>query len=468
MRWICSIMLVMVAFLALGGVQPVAADDAPPWYAQGASVEASEAMTNVQMVSEMVVLTVDKMSESETAEWSGIRPMIGRVEATFVMRNQGATEESFEVWFPLVGSAGYDVTQAVRGVPPIKNFAVWVNGIPVPTTQKEGPGPWEKVVPWATWPVTFPPGQDVILRNTYDTVPFVIFPPYGSFSYILETGAGWHGPIGEATIIYRFPYEVNEFTVLHCNGDLFSPPDSATLTISDTDVTWRFTDLEPTSDDNICLAALSQQAWEELTAAQRDVATNPNSPEVHLRLARALVAALPRYLYLPDIILLGNSAALAELAKTSYERALELEPENVDIYVEYLEFLWELTPYNEPLADNFLLTLERALEIAPEDKRLLQFHDRIAERQSYLSTPTSRPTSKAVPTFIPSAMPPQTAGPGPSLAPTPTPTRSPLATQVPAPPLNGGNMSVTALLVLGALLCVLLWGWRVVSLRRKR
>ena len=97
MRRTGSIVLVMVAFLAMGGVQPVAADDAPPWYAQGASVETSEAMTNVQMVSETVVLTMHKMSEVETKEWLGVWPMIAHVEATFVMRNQGTIEESFEM-----------------------------------------------------------------------------------------------------------------------------------------------------------------------------------------------------------------------------------------------------------------------------------------------------------------------------------------------------------------------------------
>ncbi|MFN2272856.1 MAG: hypothetical protein ACK2US_18585 [Anaerolineae bacterium] len=41
-----------VVVLALDPILPAAADVAPPWYAQGASVETSEAATNVQMVSE--------------------------------------------------------------------------------------------------------------------------------------------------------------------------------------------------------------------------------------------------------------------------------------------------------------------------------------------------------------------------------------------------------------------------------
>ena len=174
------ILLLAVALLVLASTLPIAADAAPPWYAQGASVEASESATNVQMVSENVLLTVESRQD-ETFSDLAASYMVGRVEATFVMRNQGTEEESFKVWFPLTGGDYLD--------DPVENFAVWVDDVPAVMSEEKGKGPWKMSVPWATWSVTFPPGQDVILHVAYDVLP-IGYSPYGTFSYILETGAG--------------------------------------------------------------------------------------------------------------------------------------------------------------------------------------------------------------------------------------------------------------------------------------
>ena len=106
--------------------------------------------------------------------------------------------------------------------------------------------PWEQPPLWATWPVTFPPGETVVLAVSYD-LRATGYMPYGEFVYILESGAGWWGTIGEGTITVRLPYDVNEFNV---------PPDSISPAMDDfeitgTDAIWHFTDLEPTRGDNI-------------------------------------------------------------------------------------------------------------------------------------------------------------------------------------------------------------------------
>ena len=96
-------------------------------------------------------------------------------------------------------------------------------------------------------------------------------------------------------------------------------------------------------------------------AAREEAATNPDAVAARLRLARALNAALSfRYGLNPN----GGSLTLDNETEAAYLRALELAPEDVEIYVEYL--LW-LQLFPEPgapvLQDNLLPTLERALEL---------------------------------------------------------------------------------------------------------
>jgi hypothetical protein len=471
------ILLLAVVLLLLVPTLPTAADAAPPGYAQGASVETSESATNVQMVSENVLLTVESRQD-ETLSDLAASYMIGRVEATFTMRNQGTEEESFTVWFPLAGGDYLDG--------PIENFATWVNDVPAVIDQEKGKGPWKRSVPWATWSVTFPPGQDVVLRVAYDALPIGYF-PYGTFSYILETGAGWHGPIGEGTVTIRFPHEINESNTVLGGDELWGStvlPSPGTFTLSGNEAVWHFTDLDPTGYDNIRLTFMAPQVWEEITAAQRDVATNPTSLEAYLRLACALEAAL---WFKDGLLPIGDNVALAESAKAAYERALELAPNDVTIHVEYLHLLWNCTGWYDPLPENFRPTLKRALKLAPDDKRPQRIQNMVIEKESFLDrrsataiptyTPVPMPSPESVfqvdPTVIsPTTLPPATiqssvaSSPAPTL--TPTPSSSPVATPIATPSQEGRSTSMTPLLVLCAVLGVLFVGWRATSLQSKR
>jgi hypothetical protein len=426
-------------------------------------------MTHVQMMSEEILLVVQEAPEEIPTN----RRMIGHVEATFVMRNQGTEGESFDVWFPLVNVSHFE---QVWG--PVENFAAWVNGVPAETSLNEGSGPWDKTVPWATWPVTFPPGQDVVLRNTYDVAPFA-GSTYGSFGYVLETGAGWHGPIGEAAITFRLPYKVNESnTVLHHPYHFWHLPHPDAFTISGTDVTWHFSDLEPTQDDNIYLTVLAPSLWEEIIAAQHDVAAMADSPEAHLRLARASVAVLSFRAGLEPI---GNSIALAELAEMSYERALELAPKDVEIHVKYCELLWLLWDTDDSLPEDLLPGLERALELAPNNERLLEIKDWVTQAQHRRERPTPTAALTPPPTFTLVSTRTPTSGPThtPTYVATPTIMPAPPRTSVPAltiPPIiptsipksdGGGNLSI-ALASSGVLLGILLVALGVILSRGRR
>ncbi len=141
--------------------------------------------------------------------------MLGHVEATFVLRNHGAAAESFAVWSPLAAAPGADDWGDDR----VANFAAWVNGAPATISEQQCPGQRDRPASWATWPVTFPAGRDVTLRVTYDTQP-VGYKPWGTFYYVLETGAGWWGTIGTGTVTVRLPYPVDaNNTVLDSEHD---------------------------------------------------------------------------------------------------------------------------------------------------------------------------------------------------------------------------------------------------------
>jgi tetratricopeptide (TPR) repeat protein len=323
----------------------------------------------------------------------------GQVEAYFVMRNQGESEESFDVWFPLGASSIYDAQE-------ITNFSVWVDGVSVPVSNELQNDPINnQPVPWATWPTTFPPGQDVVLRVTYDMTS-TEWEPFFTYHYILETGAGWWGPIGEGTITFRLPYEVNSSNTVLELDQPNACVNPGYFVVSGSDVIWSFSELEPTPADNVCLTIVRPALWQGITAARDEAAANPDSPEAHLRLARLQAAALP---YMKGIfgavMYVGDSVDKAELALAAYERVLELDPTNIDIYVEYLELLAMVfePDYETWLHANRLYsTLEQTLRLAPDNERLRSIAERVQQIESIRNSPPA-PSTPVLPTPTPTA-----------------------------------------------------------------
>jgi cell division septation protein DedD len=396
----------------------------------------------------------------------------GKVEATFVMRNQGDEQEAFDVWFPLS-----DVEATLGDL--VRDFHAWIDGVPAEVSEIEVTVD-DVQIPWATWPVTFPPGQDVVLRVTY-AISAVGERPYHTFHYVLETGAGWWGTIGQGTITYRLPYEVNETNAV-LGG---ARPDW--FTVSGSDVVWQFTDLEPTADDNVRLTVLSIPVYQELVAARE--AADPDDVASVIRLARAAEAGL---YYRYGLIPIGNSEALVEEVDAAYLRALELSPEDIDLYVEYLDWLIGLPPPGEPVSEKACPVLARVMQLAPDHRGVIGAQRWIARAgpcdvpmpatatPTATRTPTPVPTSTVSPT--PTATPTSTAEPTPTASPTPTetPTSTATATTVPAPtpsatalptatavpqPTRGRGPCASSMVVLGS--AAILVPWAVLAQRRQ-
>jgi hypothetical protein len=422
--------------------QMARANVAPPWAAQGASVDPGETPTHVRMVSEEVLLTIAGREQETDDPHLASNFMASHVEATFVMRNQGTEAESFDVWFPLTTSDGFGPSNEVQ------NFAAWVDGVPVEVSESPGRGllDFEESVPWAIWPTTFPPGQDVILRVTYDVLP-VGYRPFGDFHYILETGVGWQGTIGEATITIRLPYPVTPESVTLDPAVSYHAPSPGGFQVRDNEVVWHFTDLEPTNDDNVLLNVLEPGRWQALVVARTAVAAAPDSAEAQLRLARAARGAVS---VKHGVNPFGGGERLAQAASDAYVRSLKLSPQQNEIYGEYAEWLlWisnrylsENGTYPEALYD----AVARGLEQATDDERLLEIKEIIASQEvQSIATPTLRPTLLS-PT------------PVPTTPPLPSPTTAPTVTPVPDdPPATESPLCAGTLL--WGLIPLALGGW---------
>jgi hypothetical protein len=505
-----KIRTLVLTLVILALARPVYADvGIPPWSMPGSSLNPAGTSTQVQMVSEDVLIVIEAQQRDDVLTlYQGTlaaNVMVGRVEAVFVMRNQGDQAEAFDVWFPLwLSEVHADLPLEYLDLAPVDHVVVWVNGAQVPVRYLEAEGQTETLLPWAVWPVSFPSGQDVEIRVTYDVFP-VGDRPYGTFFYILETGADWWEAIGEGTITIRLPYPVNETNTAldpDSKGVFWSTaPHPDGYTVSGTDVVWRFTDLEPSADDNVRLTAMEPAVWDEIVAARQEAEANPESALAQLRLAHALADGLE--VFKATIVSQGNSAALADDAQAAFRRALSLVPESLQVndLVRYLELVYwtsekdiyalpadtlarltqavdehpdQIEPvvrflrmvydvwmwtndgnwHNVPPPAALVALLQKTAEIAPAEAWIWEEWERMVN-----ATPTPSPLpTLTVPPPTPSPLPTLTAPP--TTAPVPTLTPIPTSTPPPAPtPVETGGGASTCAASLAAVLGPLGVAW---------
>lgn len=431
MTRITKICILFGAVLVLLPPVRAQADAAPPWTAQGATVETGQTPTYVQMLREEVLVIIEPQPLLEDDVWITAQTMVGHVEAEFTMRNHGAGTEAFDVWFPLMsGDEWGDYGKA-------ENFRAWVDGAAVEVEEALGRDlqGWRDEVPWARWPVTFPPDQETTLRVTYDIYPLGYF-PWGEFIYILETGAGWYETIGAGSITFQLPYAANEL-----NADLpkvmtaYAGPDSGfdQVKAEGTKVTWTFSNLEPEARHDLKLDLLAPSVWENIQAARQAAEAQPDSAQAQLQLAEAYGAGIETRK--GWIVSQSASRNLFEEAVAAYQRAISLAPEDVEVLIAYLNWLSEFE-YEQDLIR------EKMLEISPQAEPLFPYHPVVEYARAYLgatatptptkpltATDTPRPTATPTPTQFSTATstPRFTATPAPSPSPTSRPTATPVS-----------------------------------------
>jgi hypothetical protein len=424
--------ILFISFLTcmLIPVRDVHADIAPPPAPQLGGLEPFGYQdTNVQMAYERVEMELQSFlpPEDETFPQSRVN-----VTAYFTMRNQGDLPESMQVIFPLesfsncrlgFGGGNSYTTYLVNA----DSFQVLVNGNPVPVEKVvtehpdkdvQGLGDTCKQMTWAGFDVTFPAGEDVVIRVEYDMESTGV-DSMQNIEYILETGAGWAGPIQRGYVIVKFPYSASVENVL--------PESTPGYQFLYNEVYWSFENLEPTSDNNIQVSIVSPHTWQKIISLRRDLKENPKQPEKWLDLADTYFSIATWHW---DNI---RSIQYLQRIASVYEAGLANNPNNAELPAKYAEFkLYQWSPHGigqipEDQASPILSLLNRALALEPENGTAQMNLSMLLSAAPFITfTPpaTIPPTATFSFTLTASITPAATKTPIPSAKPTSTEART--------------------------------------------
>jgi hypothetical protein len=322
---------VFLVLMILGMPLPVQADVAPPEQSPGSNPVPGSEITQVQMVSEEVLLVIKSVSKG-TAYYANSRVQAD-VSAHFDMKNQGKSDESMQARFPLMNPSG--MGDGFGNYPTIMSLKVKVDGEAVPTTKISVPNPYDSSYPdilWAGFDVSFPVGKAVSIDVTY-TLDATGYLPFASFSYILETGAGWKDSIGSADITVRLPYEANNQNVLEGTGWSSTSPD---WKYEGNDIHWHLENLEPQKGQNIEVSIVAPYAWQTVLDARQAVEKEPKNGDRWGALARAYKGVIIQKFLRDD----PGGLELYRLSVEAYEKATSLAPKVARWHAGYAELLW--------------------------------------------------------------------------------------------------------------------------------
>jgi len=462
-RFVIIVCLLVVLFLP----SPARADVAPPEQPPGVNPLPESEVTRVKMVAETVLLQVLLTAPSGSLGQA-------RVAADFTMHNLGTEPETLGVRFPLSANDGF------YHYPEITGLEVRVGGRLVSTRRIELVNEYDESIPWAEFDVTFPAGQDVFIQVAY-TLEGTGEYPYISFKYILETGAGWSGTIGEGDIIVRLPYEANSYNVI-LEEQIGWSQTTPGGTFVGNGVHWHFENLEPTLADNFEVSLVMPSAWQKVLIEQDNVSRNLQDGEAWGRLGKIYkeISRLRRGLR-ED----AGGHELYRLSQQAYEHAIMLLPDDALWHAGYADLLWNHYYYNVYFSDQpdisefiqILRLLDRSLSLTPSNSvavgllteisyaipEAVQINDDEFVIYYLTATPFIEPTTTNTPlptetfpppteTLMPSATLPPTNTQLPTVSPVP-PTLMATSTPMPAPSRPGLPFCGAALLVFLPVVC---------------
>ena len=434
--------LLGLCLLVISITQPALADVAPPAQPPGGSIVPGES-TQVQMRAEIVEVTVQPLPYVGAPQLVDTTTQ-AKVKASFTMRNLGSAVEKMQVRFPLMDLTG--MGDGFGNYPQIQDIQVRVNEKLVPTTRVTTPTPntWDKNAPpiaWAAFDVTFPPGKNVAIDVSYTLKPTGYY-PVAEFRYILETGAGWRGPIGSADIVLRLPYDATPQNVLQGENASTSGGQFA-----GNEVRWHYENLEPTDQDNWAGDIVTPGLWQSILDARAAVQSASSDAKAWSLLAQTTGQAAHDQSGKGWLREDGSGRRLADESVKAYEKAVALVPGDPGMHAAYAELLWRIIlQYKYPTSDIHPgpadATLRRcvdeinsALKLDPKNEQAQSLSDWIQGTypaivgvtdtgQLTLATPAPSPqpaSSSTPPQPAPTATSPgETLTPGITLAPTTT------------------------------------------------
>jgi hypothetical protein len=386
---------------------PAFADIAPPKQPPGSNIS-PEAETQVQMVAENVLLWVHPSIANE----GGVL-----VSADYAMQNRGLEEERMSVRFPLqhhdaIGEGG-------GKLPQLKDFNVKVNQEIVPFTIAEEPF-WEGGLPvnWAKFEVAFPVEEEVIISVEYRAELYG-YVDAAMIDYLLETGAGWYGPIGSVAITLRLPYAASPTNVF---TDWYNE-DLGEATFVGNEVRWQCYSLEPTERSNFLGRMVWPYRWLEILEIERRVGESPADVELVVNLAEAYreVGSI-KGTYIESIYSLSENIILQGLALAPHEPEYHVQL----AHLEWWKLAWiSKEDINNPGVQLAIRELKLALDEDPNNQSALDLLNHMSEVIGDFELPDQVPLVKPT---VPTLTPFPTCTTEPSLTPRPTRTKQPTST----------------------------------------
>jgi len=450
------------------GVQPILPG--------GSSIQPGEE-TPIQMSTEKVVLNVrpateadDKVVARNPAEYGlsgsfngspGMYPAIADVLADFTMVNPTNEAVSMTAWFPLASALETEEWNLNPGevVPRIVRFQVLMDGKPLQYEVSELPNPKgedKPPLPWASFPVTFPAGEETHVQFSYE------LPAWWSYEglamnlyYIFQTGSGWAGPIGKAELVVNLPYPASPETI-------WTMPEGGQS--EGHQVRWIWENLEPGPEDDFFIQLLLLNRWDELQAARAAVTANPRDGEAWLNLASTYSMLTRGKHYSAARMLPGFGEIYQPLGVQAAQEALRLLPGDDRPHYELALLYTSALPENasgedlKPVMDELKIVEELEPALAPT------IHDALEFMGAFWVVETARAEASSMPepsaTTTPTLKPTLTLTPMPSA----TPQSSPTVTTQAATRGSGQTMFLG---ILGVVIILAVAGYLIVKRLRR-
>ena len=434
----CGLGLVCI-FIGAVCVIPAQADMGVQPILPGGSNIQPEEETPIQMAAEKVVLNVrpataadDTVVARNPAEYGlpgsfdgspGMYPAIADVTADFTMVNPTSEAVSMTAWFPLASALDTEEWNLNPGevVPRIERFQVILDGKPLDYKVSELPNPKgedKPPLPWASFPVTFPVGDETHVQISY------VLPAWWSYEglamnlyYIFQTGAGWAGPIGKAELVVNLPYPASAETI-------WTMPEGGQS--EGHQVRWTWENLEPGPQDDFFIQLLMLNRWDELQAARAAVAANPRDGEAWLNLASTYNTLTRGKHYSAAQMLPGFGEIYRPLGIQAAQEALRLLPGDGRPHYELAILYASALPDNasmedlKPVMDELKIVEELEPALAPNIHDALDFMGAIWAVETVRAEASLIPEPSA--TTAPTLKPTLTLMPLPSATPQPSPT----------------------------------------------
>jgi len=337
----------LCALLGMFPVQPVRADGAPPPEPDMGGVAPYQPIeTNVQMMSETVVIDVLPNPTRWTSTEFSWNPNKVRVSASFTLRNQGTKEEKMQVIFPLTRLDYPWLTSSYNIIG--SSFVASVDGSPIPTTPVSTPpelqalpegsdmelpdGFFTPDVQWAGFDVTFPVHEDVIVQVEYDMWGDITTGLH-HVDYILETGAGWYGNILSADFIVRFPYPATDESILETPTG---------CTFSGNEVQCTLKNFEPTRKDNLTFGFIDTNEWSPTLELRSRMEQYPDDVDAWYKLGNKY--ARLGFWHGPSGGASIRDQHLVDLAIEAFEKAIDLKHNWGEAHLGLAHALWFSNP----------------------------------------------------------------------------------------------------------------------------